>query len=50
MLHCQDILVLNHISLAALHGNYEADLKSVLVLVTKLVASSVFQEILVAEH
>lgn len=45
MLHCQAFLFLNHISLAALHGNYEADLKSVLILVTKLVASSVFQEI-----
>lgn len=45
MLYCQAFLFLNHTSLAALHGNYEADLKSVLILVIKLVASSVFQEI-----
>ncbi|KAL6082960.1 hypothetical protein STEG23_009614, partial [Scotinomys teguina] len=39
-----------HISLAALYGNHEADLKPVLILVTKdLVASSEFHELVVLE-
>lgn len=43
-------LILNYISLAALYGNHEADLKLELILVTKLlVASSLFHEPL-AEH